>query len=452
MSKVIKIKRGLDIRLKGPAERSFLESRLPELFAIKPTDFKGIVPKVTVKPGQEVRAGEPVMCDKVHPGIIWVSPVSGVVEAVNRGERRKLLDVVIRGAASDDFVPLLKADPKTLGAEQVREQILQSGLWPALIQRPYGVVANPGVKPRDIFISGFDTAPLAPDLDLILQDEAAGFKAGVEALKKLTTGKVYVSLPEGYGSSGVMPGVPGVEYNYFSGPHPSGLAGIQIHHLAPINKGEVVWTVSPQHVARIGNSFLKGHADTRWVVALTGSGLKRTGYLRTRMGACINGWLDGNLNDQDSRARVISGNVLTGSMINPENYIGYYDSHITVIPEGDHYDLFGWAIPGYRKFSNSRAFLSALNRNRDWDLDTNLKGGHRAFVVTGQYEKVLPMDILPVFLLKAVLAEDIDRMEQLGIYEVIEEDFALCEFVCSSKIDVQDILRTGLDLMRKELS
>jgi Na+-transporting NADH:ubiquinone oxidoreductase subunit A len=452
MSKVIKIKRGLDIRLRGSAEKVFRATHLPDRFAVKPPDFKGITPKVLVKPGQEVKAGEPILLDKVHPGIIWVSPVAGIVDAVNRGERRKLLDVVIQRTGSDDFVSFETGDVATMDEARVRELIMLSGLWPAIVERPYGVLANPTVTPRDIFISGFDTAPLAPDIDLLLQGQKKGFMTGVEALKKLTSGRVYISLPEGYDDEGLLQGVSGVEYTYFRGPHPAGLVGVQIHHLAPINKGEVVWTISPQHVARIGNTLLQGRADTRWVVALTGAGLKETGYYQTIMGANIDGLVENNLADQEIENRVISGNVLSGTKINPENFIGYFDSHLSVIPEGNQYELFGWALPGYKKFTNSRAFLSALNQNREWNLDTNLKGGQRAFVVSGQYEKVLPMDILPVYLLKAILAEDFDRMEQLGIYEVIEEDLALCEFVCTSKTDVQEILRRGLDLVRKELS
>lgn len=452
MSKVIKIKRGLDIRLKGAAGKTVLQSERPQLLAVKPTDFKGIDPRILVKQGQEVLAGTPLFCDKIHPEIVFVSPVSGTVEEILRGERRKLLDIVVRSGSQQGFEPLQKGDPATMDDTAIRAQLLKSGLWPSLIQRPYGVVAKPTDTPRDIFISAFDSAPLAPDYEFILKDEAKAFATGIRALAKLTSGKIHIGLDSRKESSGVFSNLEGVEYHLFSGPHPAGNTGIQMHHVAPLSKGEVVWTVNPQLVALIGRTFLLGKLDSTWTYALAGSYVKEPKYIKGIMGMAVAPVVTGQLDARELPPRVISGNVLTGTRVGEQGYLGFYDAVVTVIPEGNYFDLFGWAMPGIKKFSMSGAFLSKLLPGKSWDIDTNLKGGHRAFVMTGQYEKVFPMDIYPVHLLKAVITNDIDRMEQLGIYEVIEEDMALCEFVCTSKMDVQEILRGGLDLIRKEMS
>jgi Na+-transporting NADH:ubiquinone oxidoreductase subunit A len=452
MSKVIKFKRGLNIRLKGTAVKAVPQQVQPDLFAVKPSDFLGFEPRVLVKPGQEVLVGTPLFGDKIHPEIVLVSPVSGTVEAVDRGERRKLLDVVVRKGSKPGFEPLNSGDPSKMDPDAVRSQILKSGLWPAIIQRPFGVLAKPTDKPRDIFISVFDSAPLAADYEFILKDDAAAFATGVNALLKLTAGKVHIGMDAKKEKSSVFANLPGVEYHLFSGPHPAGNVGVQIHHVAPINKGDVVWTLTPQLVALIGKTFLLGRLDSCWTFALAGSSVKTPQYIKGTIGMEIAPAIKGNLNPSELKPRVISGNVLTGTNIGEDGFLGFYDSMVTVIPEGNYFDLLGWAMPGVNKYSATRTFLSSMLPKKEWSLDTNLKGGQRAFVMTGQYEKVLPMDVYPVHLLKAALIDDIDKMEQLGIYEVIEEDMALCEFVCTSKIDVQDILRKGLDLIRKELS
>ncbi len=452
MSKVIKIKRGLDIRLTGAAVKTVAQSEKSELYAVKPTEFLGIDPRMLVKPGQEVMTGTPLFCDKRHPEIVLVSPVSGTVEEVERGERRKLLSVIVRAGTVESFEPLRKGDPSAMDSADVKQQILKSGLWAAMIQRPFGVVANPDDQPRDIFISGFDSAPLAADYDFILRDEAQAFATGIAALQKLTPGKVHIGLDSAREASKVLVNLKGVEYSHFAGPHPAGNVGIQIHQVAPINKGEIIWTVTPQLVALIGRTFLLGRPDFTWTFALTGSCVKSPAYYKGIKGMSMATVIKGKLETGGNTARVISGNVLTGSNTGEKGYLGFYDSLVTVIPEGNYFDLFGWALPGINKYSASRTFLSSLIPKKLWNIDTNLKGGHRAFVMTGQYEKVFPMDIYPVLLLKAALTNDVDRMEELGIYEVIEEDMALCEFVCTSKIEVQEILRNALDLIRKELS
>jgi Na+-transporting NADH:ubiquinone oxidoreductase subunit A len=452
MPKVIKIRRGLDIRLKGAAELKLTEPGLTGLYAVKPPDFKGPEFRVLLKPGAEVKAGTPVLADKQHPEIVLVSPVAGTIREVLRGERRKLLAVIVEANGSSESEKLKKGDPSHMEAGEILRQIQAAGLWPALIQRPYGVVAKPDTTPRDIFISGFDSAPLAPDYSFILKENSEAFTAGINALKKLTSGKVYLSLRQNQAENPLFSGIKEVEATVFSGPHPAGNTGVQMHHLAPLNKGEVVWTVNPQFVALIGKTFLTGLPEFGWTVAVAGSMVKQPGYYKCKLGCQVSPMLKDNIVDGELPPRVISGNVLTGTQMEADGFLGFYDSLISVIPEGKHFDLLGWAAPGLNKFSMSRTFMSSLFPKKSWDLDTNLNGGHRAFVVTGQYEKVFPMDIYPMQLLKAILANDIDKMEQLGIYEVIEEDMALCEFVCTSKIDIQEILRTGLETIRKEMN
>jgi Na+-transporting NADH:ubiquinone oxidoreductase subunit A len=435
--------------MKGEAERIVTTAPQAEWYAIRPADFQSLTPKLMVKPEQRVKTGSPLFHDKDRPEVVVTSPASGVVSGVNRGDRRKILEVVVKADKDLEYEDFGKADPKTLTRDQVISSLLKSGVWPFIRQRPYGLVANPHLQPKAIFISAFDTAPLAPDLDFVLKDEGQNFQTGLDALSKLTSGKVHLSLDADNTSSPVFTGAKGVEIHYFSGAHPAGNVGIQIHHIDPINKGEVVWYVQPQDVVIMGRLFSEGKFDATRIIALTGSEVKRPRYYRTRMGASIRELVKDNV--QGGKLRYISGNVLTGTRIPADGYLGFYDTHITVIPEGDHFEFLGWARPGFGKFSHSRSYLSWLAPSARYRLDTNLDGGVRAYVMTGEYESVLPMDIYPVQLIKSILAGDIDRMENLGIYEVIEEDLALCEYVCTSKIEVQAILRSGIELMMKEL-
>jgi Na+-transporting NADH:ubiquinone oxidoreductase subunit A len=330
-------------------------------------------------------------------------------------------------------------------------KMLKAGLWPTIKQRPYSIIANPDDSPKAIYISGFDTAPLSPDLDFAVKDEAESFQAGIDALNRLAEGKVNLNLNAEYPPSNVYTKVKGVNFNYFAGPHPAGNVGIQIHHINPINKGDIVWTVNPLDVIIIGRLFLRGIYDATKVIALAGSEVLKPRYFILKTGASISNIVAGNITKSPEELRFISGNVLTGTKISADGFLGFYDNMVTVIPEGDYHEFMGWAQPGFKKYSFSSSFLSNLFPGRKYALDTNLHGGERAYVVTGQYEKVLPMDIFPVHLIKAILAKDIDKMENLGIYEVAEEDFALCEYICTSKTNVQEIIREGLDLMIKEL-
>lgn len=449
MSKHFKLKRGFDIRLKGAAEAVLEDAPAPKSVALKPTDFPGLTPKLSVKADAQVKAGDALFFDKYNPEILFTSPVSGTVKSINRGERRKILEIVVEPDGKNEYCEFTKADPSKLSREEVRDQLLKSGLWPFIIQRPYGVLAKPTDVPKHIFISAFDSAPLAPDSEFLYSKEKSALQAGIDALNKLTDGKVYLGLSPQQ-SSGVFSSLENVETNTFEGPHPAGNVGIQISKISPIGKSTVTWTVSPQALVFIGRVFQAGKVDFSKIVALTGSEVKAPKYYQTIHGTQLTGLLK-DKTKQDVTERVISGNVLTGSKVEADNYLGFFDQQITVIPEGDEYEFLGWAAPGFEKFSPSKTFASKLFPKKEYALNANMHGGERAFVLSGQYEKFVPMDILPVHLLKAILVNDIDKMEQLGIYEVIEEDFALCEYACVSKTKVQDILRNGINSMIKEL-
>jgi Na+-transporting NADH:ubiquinone oxidoreductase subunit A len=334
--------------------------------------------------------------------------------------------------------------------DEILSLLLSSGVWPALKQRPYNIIADPDKTPKSIFISAFDTAPLAPDYDFLIKGSENEFQTGINALSRLTPGAVHINISDEFPASSAFSQAQNARINYFRGPHPAGNVGIQIHRIDPVNKGEVVWTVAPQEVVMIGRLFLNGIYDASRVVALTGSEVLKTRYYKLTGGACVMSIADKNVTE--GCHRYISGNVLTGTVIDPTGYIGYYDSQVTVIPEGFESEFLGWAMPGFGKFSMSRTFFSWLTPRREFRVNTNMNGGHRAFVATGIYEKVLPMKIYPMQLFKAILVEDIDLMEKLGIYEIAEEDVALCEYACPSKTDLQDLVRKGLDLMIREMN
>lgn len=452
MSKTIKLKRGLDIRLVGEAEKRIVALPLAESYGISPLDFEGVVPKLLVRPGDAVKAGTPLFFDKYRPEVLFTSPVSGTVDCVTRGDKRKVLFVAVIPDGKQDSEKFNIKPVESSTKEDVKEVLLGSGLWPCFVQRPYGIVANPADSPKAIFVSGFDTAPLAPDMDFVLQGQQANLKTGFEVLKKLTSGKVHLGVKAG--TNGVVAQVSNAEKTAFSGPHPAGNVGIHIHHVDPINKGEVVWTVDIQDVAIIGRLFNTGKLDMTKVYALTGSELIEPVYVSAISGAPFVSLLRGNIKRQGrgERVRIINGNVLSGKKADPRGYVAFNTNQVTVIPEGDKYEFLGWAMPRTDKFSVSRTYFSWLCPKKEYVLDTNLHGGHRPYIVTGLFERYLPMDIYPMYLFKAILAGDIDKMENLGIYEVIEEDVALCEFVDPSKNDIQQTVRNGINLMIKELS
>lgn len=449
MSKVIKLKKGLDIKLNGEADKVVQTLGKVSRCALKPTDFRALIPKLAVKAGDEVKAGDALFTDKMRPEIKFTSPVSGTVEEIKRGERRKLLEIVVKADSEIRYREFGAADANRLSREEVLERMLESGVWPMVKQRPYDIVANPESQPKAVFVSAFDTAPLAPDYDLALSGKEKELQAGIDCLKKLTGKNINLNLSCDMSQASLFTKLKNVELNYFSGPHPAGNVGIQINHLNPINKGDIVWTVNVQDLAIIGRLFTEGRFNAQKVIALAGSEVSRPMYYHSILGASIADITAGKLAGKVEE-RIISGNVLTGTRVEKDGFLGYYDNLVTVIPEGNHYEFLGWAAPGFNKFSASKLFPSFLCPKKRYTLDTNFHGERRAFVVSGQYEQVLPMDIYPVYLLKAILAQDIDQMEQLGIYEVAPEDLALCEFVCTSKIPVQAIVEEGIALMMKE--
>ena len=444
MSKIIKLCKGLDIRLQGEAAKTIVNAPKASEYAVSPLDFEGVTPKMLVKVGDTVEAGSPLFFDKKRPEIIFTSPVSGTVAAVNRGEKRKILSVVVTADKEIAYKQFSTLDLTKASREQIIELLLESGLWTMFVQRPYGVVASPSDKPKAIFVSAFDSAPLATDYDFALAAEQQSLQAGFDVLGRLTDGKVHLS----YNACGQVPQIKGVELHAFKGKHPAGNVGVQINHISPINKGEKVWTLNIQDVAILGRLFLTGKVDMTRVIAVAGSCVAEPKYYRVVAGASVESILGGKLSNE--HARVISGNVLTGRNVGKEGFLGVNANMITAIPEGDTYEMLGWAMPRFNKFSVSRAYLSWLMPWRKYNLNTNMNGGERAFVMSDTYGKYLPMDIYPVHLIKACLANDLDKMENLGIYEVIEEDLALCEFVCPSKIEIQQVLRNGINLMMKE--
>lgn len=448
MPMTIKIKKGLDIRLKGEAEKT-LSDISSKTFAIKPTDFIGVFPKLLVKEGDEVKAGTPLFFDKNRTNIQFTAPVSGRVSEIKRGAKRVLQEIKIdvdEQIAYEDFVA---EDPNKLDREKITEKLLKSGVWPMLRQRPYSVIADPEIDPKAIHISAFDTNPLAVDYDFIVHGCGEEFQMGLDALAKLTSGKLHLNI-EVNTSSKVFTNSKNVQINEFSGPHPSGNVGTQIHAIDPINKGDVVWYLYPQDVLSIGRLFKAGKFDARRTIALCGSEVKHPKYFKTIMGVSMEAMLQDNVEGENKR--VISGNVFTGDKVENTGYLGFYHSQISVIPEGNQYAFFGWMFPSFKKHSFYRTALSWMTPKKQYSLNTNMNGGERAIVVTGQFEKVMPLDIYPIQLIKACMIEDIDLMENLGIYEVDEEDFALCEYIDTSKIDIQHVIRKGLDLMRKEMS
>jgi len=450
MSTVIKLRKGLNIRLAGKAEKILLPDVAVTRFGVRFADFPGLVARLEVQEEDKVMAGSVLFHDKAFPEIKFVSPVSGVVKEIVRGEKRVLVEVVIEQAGTDK-IDFGAADPMKLSRAEVTEKLLKSGIWPVLRQRPYHIVARPGAVPRDIFISAFDTSPLAPDLDYVMSNTHGGhLQEGINALSRLTDGKVHISHEAEGSRVPELKNLKNVEFHAFKGPHPAGNVGVQIHHISPVSKGEVVWTVDLQDVVAIGRLFGTGFHDRERIIALAGPGVQNRKYHRIRPGASVSGILKGNL--KEGKFRVISGNVLTGKKISQDGSFGFYDNLVTVLPEGDYSEFFGWAAPGLKKFSYWRTFVSKLIPRREYELDTNLHGGHRAFVITGHYENVLPMDIYPVHLLKAIMAGDVELMENLGIYEVAEEDFALCEFIDPSKTEIQEIIRSGINLMIKEMN
>ena len=451
MTNVIKIKRGLNIDIAGAPAPVLASMNQSTLVAISPDDFNGIVPKVLVKEGETVKAGTPIFLDKKHPELKIVAPVSGTIEEVARGERRKLLYISIRRDVVVDYENFEKLNLEA-SREELHKAILNAGFGAFIKQRPYDVVANPDFAPKAIFVSAFDSAPLAPDSNFVVKGQGSELQAGLKLLAKLTDGKVYFSIAKNAAPELKM--MQGVEINVFDGAHPAGNVGIQINKLNPINKGEVVWTMNLQDVIALGRFVNKGIVDFTKFVALTGPEVYSPCYFKTIVGTNIQPMVAGNVY-KENKLRYISGNVLSGTKVCENGYLRAFDSQITVIQEGDEADeLIGWLTPRFNKFSASLSYpwqRFAKFCKCKFDFDARVLGGRRAIIMSGEYDKVFPMDIMPEQLIKAMIAKNLEQMEALGAYEVAPEDFALCEFVCTSKMELQSIVREALDYMRKEL-
>jgi len=449
-NKIMFLKKGLDIRIKGEAEKKFIEEVTVENFAVQPGNFRGVVPipKVVVNPGDKVKAGDLLFYDKKRPELKFVSPVSGTVKVVNRGLRRSIKEIVISKEGGMEYKKFDSPDIDKVSREELVDFMLESGVWPLIKQRPFDLVPDREVIPQNIFVSTFDSSPLAPDYNFIIKGKEDIFQKGLDVLAKLTEGKVYLGLDANKKDtpSDAFTKAKGVEKTFFKGPHPSGNAGIQIHHLAPIRGENKVWTIGIQEVVTIGNLFLNNIYDASRIIALVGEDVETPGYINTYLGADIAESVRVCL--KDTKCRVISGNVLTGETKEYGEFVNAFDYMISVIPNGNYFESFGWFIPQKTRPTFSKTFLSRwINPNKKYSVDTNTHGQERAFVATGIYKEVLPMDIYPVHLMKAILAGDIERMEGLGVNEVAEEDIALCEFICPSKQEFQAILRDGHRMM-----
>ena len=450
MSKDIRLKKGLNINLLGEADKVYASVKPTKRYVVKPTDFHTLTPKLAVKVGDKVKAGTILFFDKYNDKVNFCAPVSGEVIDIVRGAKRKILEVVLEADAVIEYEQFNTDTAKNISRVQIIDTMLKAGIWPFVRQKPYDIVANPTDMPKAIFISAFNSAPLTIDNDFALYGLDELFQKGLDYITQLTSGKTHLNIDGNTNPATVFTGAKGVEINKISGAHPAGNVGIQVHHINPINKGEVIWYLQPQDVIAIARLFTEGKYDVSRIVALSGSQVKKPKYYRTIAGATISNLLADNITEGDNR--IISGDILTGQHIEVNGTLGFYDTTITVIEEGKEQEFLGWILPGLHKFSASKTFLSWLTPSKKYTLNANMHGEERAYVMTGEYEKVLPMDIFPAHLIKACMIEDIELMENLGIYEVSPEDFALCEFVCTSKIEVQTIIRNALELVRKENS
>jgi Na+-transporting NADH:ubiquinone oxidoreductase subunit A len=448
MSKDIRIPKGLTIKLKGTAEKILSDLPRSEVYTISPTEFHGITPKLLVKIGDVVKAGDLLFYSKTNELVKFASPVSGTILDITRGEKRRILEIKISADSSDSYKDFGSKDPLKMSREEIVSYLSEAGCFPFFIQRPYDVIVDPNDTPKSIFISSFSTAPLAAQDAYALAGQEQAFQTGLNALTKLTSGKVNLTVCGTENS--FFDKLDQVEIYRIFGKHPAGNVGVQMNHIDPINKGEKVWTIKPQDVACIGRLFTTGKYDATRVFALAGSEVEKPQYYKAIQGASLEKLLNSQV--KNTNTRMISGDVLSGKKMGKESSLGFYTNLISVIPEGNYYTFFGWMpFTQNQKLSLSRTFFNFLMPHKEYNLDTNLNGEERALVITGEMEQVFPMDIFPMQLLKAALAGDIDKMENLGIYEVAPEDFGLIDFSNTSKLEAQEIIREALDIMIKEV-
>jgi len=442
-----KLKKGHDIKLAGSPSGDVLEAQVSR-FAVRPNNFRGIapIPKMMVEVGAEVKAGDPLFFDKPNPDVLFVAPVSGEVIEINRGQKRAISEVVILADKEQKYKQFTVPSLADVNRADLVDFLKSTGTLGNIIQRPFGVIASPDVTPRDIFISAFDTAPLAPDASLMLAGRSADINKGIEVLSKLTDGNVYISFNPKQAAIGGA--VQNAEVHYFDGPHPAGNVGIQIHHIKPIKGADTVWTLPIDELLTLGNLFNTGQLKQEKIVSIGGS-VANPSYVKTFKGANIGELVAGQL--EGDKNRIIAGDILTGEKVTEAQYLNAADDQISVIKEGDYHEPFGWLLPIKPRPSVSGTFPNFLFPDHEFEVDTNTHGEKRAFVVTGQYEKMLPMDIYPQHLMKAILTGNIERMEGLGINELLEEDIAVAEFACTSKQPLQSILRDGLDYLKEQV-
>lgn len=447
MANVFKLSKGLDINLKGKATGSRTATISSEAIALTPSSFPGVIPKLLVKEGEHVLAGEPLFANKACPEVVFASPVSGTVAAVERGERRKLLYVKVAADKEQQYHEFGKADPSKLDAAAVVKKIVEAGLFGYINQLPYAVSTMPDTKPEGIFVSALRDMPLAADFEVELEGNEEAFTTGLKALSRIAPVHLGVGVKQ---TAKALTEAQDVDLNVFDGPCPAGNVGVQVNHISPMNKNKVVWTVEPTAVIFIGRLFLTGKVNLTRTIAVAGSEIKNPVYVDALVGTALKNIFAGQLSATD-HVRIINGNPLTGVKDSLEGYLGAHTSEVTAIPEGDNADeMLGWILPRTSQFSVSRSYLSWLTGKKEYALDARIKGGERHMIMSGEYDKVLPMDIYAEYLVKAIIAGNIDKQEQLGIYEVSPEDFALAEFVDSSKLPLQKLVREGLDTLRKE--
>lgn len=446
MAKVIKLRKGLNINLKGKAEAKVVAIDASDVYGLVPDAFVGVKPKLVAKEGDVVKAGDALFVDKLHPEVKFVSPVSGKVTSVERGDRRKILSVQVTADKQQVYADFGKKNVSSLSGEQVKVALLEAGLFAFFLQRPYAVTANPADTPKAIFVSTFSDMPLAADFEVAVKGNEADFQTGVDALAKIA--KVYLGVKPS--ASSVLSNAKNAEVTVFEGKCPAGNVGVQINNVSPVNKGEVVWTLGAEEVIFIGRLFNTGKVDLTRTIAVAGSEIKAPAYVKALVGQQISSIVKGNI-ATDKKVRLIDGNPLTGLKVSETAFLGAHSTEITAIPEGDEADeAFGWIMPRFNQFSTSRTYCSWLMGNKEYSLDSRIKGGERHMIMSGEYDSVFPMDIYPEQLVKSIIAGDIEKMEALGIYEVAPEDFAVCEFVDSSKLELQRVVREGLDMLRKE--
>ena len=448
MTEQIRLRKGLDIKLKGRAKKQTMPLELSKLYAIVPDDFVGVTPKMAVKAGDHVKAGETLFVNKNSEEVRFASPVSGTVKSIERGDRRKILYVSVEADDEQTFADFGTKDIQTLDGEGVKKALLEAGLFGYINQLPYAVSTTPDTEPKAIFVSALRDKPLQGDFEYELEGQEQAFQTGLTALSKIA--KVYLSIGVQQ-SSKTLTEAKNVELTVFDGPCPAGNVGVQVNHLSPVNKGEVVWTVDPTAVIFFGRLFQTGKVDLTRVVAVAGSKVKEPAYVKALVGTPIKDIVAGRLTGTE-HVRILNGNPLTGTIAGDNAFLGAHTSEVVAMPEGDDVDeMAGWIMPRFNQFSTSRSYFSWLfGKKKEYDLDARIKGGKRNIIMSGEYDSVLPMDIYGEYLIKAIITGNIDKQEQLGIYEVSPEDFALAEFVDSSKQPLQQIVRNGLNTLRKE--